>query len=88
MTKMLKPYHSVTILLAKDEMSKYIKTQPVEKLNSAGVRVTSCIFLLHNIFTNLTNLPCLKKLSVQMDESTLRNSEALLLTYLRYIDKR
>ncbi|CAL1533028.1 unnamed protein product [Lymnaea stagnalis] len=27
------------------------------------------------------------KLSVQMDESTLRDSEAVLITYLRYIDK-
>ncbi|CAL1527097.1 unnamed protein product, partial [Lymnaea stagnalis] len=27
-----------------------------------------------------------RKFSVQMDESTLRDSEALLITYVRYID--
>lgn len=64
MTKMLKPCQSVTILLAKDEMSKDIETQPVEKLNSAGVRVTSCIFLCNIV----PNPPCLRKLSVQMDQ--------------------
>ncbi|CAL1546477.1 unnamed protein product [Lymnaea stagnalis] len=29
----------------------------------------------------------IKKFSVQMDESTLRDSEAVLITYLRHIDK-
>ncbi|GFV94966.1 zinc finger BED domain-containing protein 5 [Trichonephila clavipes] len=68
-------------VLEKDD--KDVKAMPLSK-NTVRWKIDE---IGEDIEKQLVEKLKIRKLSVQMDESTLRDSEAVLITYVRYIDK-
>ncbi|XP_038630630.1 SCAN domain-containing protein 3-like, partial [Scyliorhinus canicula] len=80
---LIKPSISAFLKTVQEKDDKDVKAMPLSN-NTVRRRIDE---LSEDIETQLVEKLKSRKFSVQMDESTVRDSEALLLTYVRYIDK-
>lgn len=80
---LIKPSISAFLKTVLEKDDKDVKAMPLSN-NTVSRRIDE---MSEDIETQLVEKLKSRKFSVQMDESTLRDSEAVLLTYVRYIDK-
>ncbi|XP_076042678.1 zinc finger BED domain-containing protein 5-like [Oratosquilla oratoria] len=80
---LIKPSISAFLKTVLEKDDKDVKAMPLSN-DTVKRRIDE---MSEDIETQLVEKLKSRKFSVQMDEATVRNSEALLLTYVRYIDK-
>ncbi|GFT97099.1 protein ZBED8 [Trichonephila clavipes] len=80
---LIKPSISAFLKTVLEKYDKDVKAMPLSK-NTVSRKIDE---MGEDIEKQLVEKLKTRKFSVQMDESTLRDSEAVLITYARYIDK-
>lgn len=80
---LIKPSISAFLKTVLEKDDKDVKAMPLSN-NTVSRRIDE---MSEDIEIQLVEKLKTRKFSVQMDESTLRDSEAVLITYVRYIDK-